>query len=140
MKKLWDILCRCSVATTAILIVFYLFSTVLPLEDPGINAKAFFLIFAFSALLSVAQELFSIKKLHIAARFALHFASLAVGFILVFILSGNYERGGARSLFVGTVLFSLCYAIIAVPAALIKSKKAAKRSKDQPSTYKKIYG
>ena len=139
MKKIWNILRRSMVYETGILFVFYLFSFILPLKQPGISARNFFLILGFSVLLSLAQEIFTIKKLPYFARYALHFAALLSCFICLYILSGNYKLRGPSSFFVAIVLFSLCYVIVALPIAMIRLKMQADAKKKAPSSYKKIY-
>ena len=139
MQKLLDILRRGLVYETGILIVFYLFSFMLPMEQPGIDAPSFFLILAFSMVFSLAQEIFSVTKLHVLARYALHYAALLASFIFVYFVAGNYAQRGLTSFFVATVLFSLFYVIVAAVSALIRGKVKAKKQKNAPSTYKKIY-
>ena len=139
MQKLWQILRRGTIYETGILIVFYLFSFVLPMEQPGISARNFFLILFFSMIFSLAQEIFSFKKLHALARYAIHFATLLVCFIFIYLLAGNYAQRGPASFFVAIVLFSFAYAVIAAISALIKSRIKEKKQKNAPSTYKKIY-
>ena len=139
MQKLGHILRRGLIYETGILIAFYLFSFLLPMEQPGIDARYFFLILGFSFIFSFAQELFSFTKIHILARYALHFASLLTSFILIYIFAGNYAQRGATSFFVATVIFSFCYVIVAAAVALIQGKCRAKKQKTAPSSYQKIY-
>ncbi|MBP3591535.1 MAG: DUF3021 family protein [Clostridia bacterium] len=139
MQKLWHILRRGMVYETGILVIFYLFSFVLPLEQPGIGAVYFFLILTFSMILSLAQELFSVQRLPLLARYALHFAALLTSFILLYIVTGNYAQRGPSSFFVAIVLFAFGYVIVALPIALIRGKMKAKKQKSTPSTYQKIY-
>ncbi len=139
MQKLLNILRRGLVYETGILVVFYLFSFVLPMEQPGINARYFFLILVFSMIFSFAQEIFSISKIHILARYALHYAAFLASFIFIYFFAGNYAQRGATSFFVATVLFSLAYVFFAGLIALIRNKLNAKKQKSAPSTYQKIY-
>ena len=139
MQKLWQILRRGAVIETAILIVFYLFSFMLAMKQPGISALYFFLILGFSLVLSLAQEIFSIKKIPTLARYALHFSVLLIGFICLYIFSGNYKLRGPSAFFVAIVIFIFCYALVAFPVAMIRAKMRADQQKKAPSTYKKIY-
>jgi hypothetical protein len=139
MQKLKDIIRRGLIYETGILIAFYLFSFVLPMEQPGISARYFFLILGFSMIFSLAQEIFSIKKLHTFARYALHFAALLASFIFIYCFAGNYADRGPSSFFVAIVLFSLGYVVIAALCALVQSKVKAKKQKAAPSAYQKIY-
>jgi len=139
MQKLLNILRRGLVYETGILIVFYLFSFLLPMEQPGIDARYFFLILAFSMIFSLAQEIFAITKLHVLARYALHYAALLASFIFIYFFAGNYAQRGLTSFFVATVLFSLFYVIFAALITLIRGKIIAKKQKSAPSAYKKIY-
>lgn len=139
MQKLLNILRRGLVYETGILIVFYLFSFMLPMEQPGIDARSFFLILAFSMVFSFAQEIFSVAKLHVLARYALHYATLLASFIFIYFFAGNYAQRGATSFFVAIVLFSLFYVIFAAVFALIKAKMKTEKQKSAPSSYKKIY-
>ena len=139
MQKLKDIIRRGLIYETGILIAFYLFSFVLPMEQPGISARYFFLILGFSMIFSLAQGIFSIGRLPVFARYALHFASLLVCFIFIYCFAGNYADRGPSSFFVAIVLFTLAYVIIAAICALIQGKIKAKKQKAAPSTYQRIY-
>lgn len=139
MQKLWQILRRGMVYETGILIIFYLFSFMVPMKQPGISAPKFFLILGFSLLLTFAQEIFTIQKMPLIARYALHFGALLTSFILLYVLAGLYKAKGPSSFFVSIVLFILGYVIVALPIAMIRAKLKAEEQKKKPSTYKKIY-
>lgn len=139
MQKLLQIFRRSTIYETVILIVFYLFSFLLPLEQPGIGARYFFLILAFSIVLSLAQEIFNIKTIKTFVRYTLHFSVLLASFIVLYFLTGNYAQRGPSSFFVAIVLFTVGYVIVALPIALIRAKIKANKKKKAPSTYKKIY-
>ena len=138
MQKLLHIFRRGTIYETGILIVFYLFSFFLPLEQPGIGARYFFLILAFSMVLSLAQEIFNLKTIKVFVRYTLHFSVLLASFIALYLLTGNYDQRGPSSFFVAIVLFTVGYVIVALPIALIRAKLKANKKKAS-STYKKIY-
>ncbi len=139
MNKVLNILRRGAVYTTGIMIAFYLFSFILPLKMPGIGARYFFLILGFAMVLSLSLEIFSIKALKPIFKYGIHYVSLVICFILLYLLSGNYEARGGSSLFVASVLFTIGYAAVAVPAALIKGRYEKKREESKPSAYRSIY-
>ncbi len=138
MQKCLDIFRRTAIYLTAVLTVFYLFSLVIQMKQPAILAGYFFLIFGFCLVLSLAQELFYLPKLPVAARCALHYIALVISFIFLYIFSGNYLQRGGSGLFVATVLFSACYAAVLVPCLIIYSKKQQKKKKAE-NPYRKIY-
>lgn len=138
MQKCIDILRRTAVYLTAVLCVFYLFSLIVQIKQPGILAGSFFLILAFCLVLALAQELFYIRALPVAARCGLHFACFAVSFIFLYILSGNYAQRGSTGLFVATVLFCACYGAVLLPCLLIYNKRKQKKQSAR-SNYQKIY-
>ena len=139
MKKILNILYRGAVYTTGIMTAFFLFSFILPLKMPVISAHYFFLILGFAMALSLSLEIFSIKALKPIWQYSINYTALIACFILLYLFSGNYEARGGSSLFVAIVLFTVGYAAIAVPNALIKGRYAKKREESKPSAYKSIY-
>ena len=139
MNKVLNILRRGAVYTTCIMTVFYLFSFILPLTLPAISARYFFLMLGFGMAFSLSLEIFSVKKLKPSVKYAIHYVSLVLCFIALYLLSGNYAQRGGRSLFVASVLFTVGYAAVAVPMALIKGRYARKKAQSNPSAYKSIY-
>ena len=139
MNKFLNILRRGAVYTTCILIVFYLFSFILPLKLPGISARYFFLILGFGVAFSLSLEIFSIKALKPLLKYGIHYVTLVLCFVALYLLSGNYGQRGGSSLFVASVLFTVGYAAVAVPMALIKGRYARKRAESNPTAYKSIY-
>lgn len=139
MAKALNIFRRCTVYLTAILTIFYLFSIIFTFSESGIIAKNFFLILGYSLILALAQDFFSIKKIYISLQYGLHYATLTVFFIFLYLLTGNYKDRGGSSLFVATVLFTVGYSLVMIPILIIKAKKSKKNAKNAPSTYRKIY-
>ncbi len=139
MKKILHILRRGAAYTTGILAVLYLFSFILPMDAPVIGAKNFFLILGFAEVLSLSLELFSIRALKPVLKYGIHYVTLTASFILLYLLSGNYAERGGSSLFVAIVLFTVGYAAVAVPCALIKGRYKKKCAESKPSAYKSIY-
>ena len=139
MNRFLNILRRGAVYTTLILIVFYLFTFVIAMKMPGISAQNFFLILGFGMAFSFSLELFTIKRWKPMLKYGVHYVSLVLCFVALYLLSGNYASRGGSSLFVASVLFTVAYAAVAVPTALIKGRYARKRAQSNPSAYKSIY-
>ena len=139
MNRILNILRRGAVYTTLILTVFYLFSFVLAMKMPGISAQNFFLILGFGMAFSFSLELFAIKRWRPMLKYGVHYVSLVLCFIALYLLSGKYGSRGGSSLFVASVLFTVAYAAVAVPLALIKGRYASKRAQSNPSAYRSIY-
>ncbi len=139
MQKIRSILHRTTVYLATVLTVFYLFSLIFQPENTGMRAGFFFLFFAFSLVLSAAQEFFYIEKLPVSARCGLHYLAFAISFVLLYVFSGNYEQRGSTGLFIATVLFTFCYALFLVLFLVIRGKRKARKAKTLPSTYQKIY-
>lgn len=139
MQRIRKMLYRTTVYLTAVLTVFYLFSLIVQPENAAMKVGFFFLFFAFSAVLSAAEEIFYIRTLPVAARCGLHYLAFLISFILLYAFSGNYELRGSTGLFIATVLFSFAYGLVLAVFLLIRSKRNASKAKKRPSTYQRIY-
>ena len=107
--------------------------------DAGVEAGRVLLFFVFSFLLSIANMLFAIKKIHIALRYILHYVIVTFGFWACFCLPNNMNA--SRTL-VGLVIFSVVYAIVMTIIGLFsrrlkKMQKNEKKYEKQFSNKKK---
>ena len=108
LKKMINSTCIIfTVVTAAYMLVLQI--TNITDTDAGVEASRVLLFFVFSLLLSIANTLLSIQKLHLALRYSLHYAITAFGFWTCFCLPN--KMSASRTL-VGIVIFSVVYAII----------------------------
>lgn len=95
-------------------------------SEAAIEAGRVLLFFVFSLLLSIANALLSIEKIHLALRYTFHYVILTFGFWSCFCLPN--KMNASRSL-VGIVIFSIVYAIIMLIVGLFSRRlKITKKS------------
>ncbi len=110
----------CALATL-LMSVFQLiiFNTESSFEQPGLTPSGFGTILLYSFVFVFTCQIFRMK-VHLGFRVALHFLVSTATFVICFIfLGGYYASRGAESLYI-TFFFALIYAVIAVPALLIR--------------------
>ena len=112
MKTLENILHKACSYTVIILGLFYLFGTLTGSNVTLINAKSFLLIALFGLLISLAELILHIKKIHVLIRVLLHYLILLISFYTVFISSGNIKAENAGQIFVAAVIFTIFYAFM----------------------------
>ena len=100
----------CALASVVELIMF-LFASMM-YEEPIIALKQFLLIAGFMQLVSLAQEILHLRRLHFAVRLGLHYLSLVVCFTVLFLLAGKIGKTPS-TVFVYVAVFTLLYAVAA---------------------------
>ena len=97
-------------------------------QSAAVEAGRVLLFFVFSILLSCANAILSVKKLHAALRYIAHYMISTFGFWTCFCLPNAMD---ASKTLVGIVLFTLGYAIVMAIYAFVKSRiKKATATKD----------
>ena len=96
--------------------------------EAAVEAGRVLLFFVFSLLLSLANALLSIEKIHLALRYIFHYAISTFGFWVCFCVPNKMNF--SRTL-VGIVIFTLIYAIIMCIIGIFKRrfKKVQKSEK-----------
>lgn len=108
LKKLLNSTCIIfTVVTAAYMLVLKI--TNITDADAGVEAGRVLLFFIFSFLLSIANALMTIDKIHIALRYALHYIITVFGFWTCFCLPN--KMNASRTL-VGIIIFSVAYVLI----------------------------
>ena len=95
--------------------------------DAGVEAGRVLLFFVFSILLSIANALHSIDKIHLALRYIFHYVITTFGFWTCFCLP---NKMAASTTLVGLVVFSVVYAIIMTIIGIF-SHRLKKLQKDE---------
>ena len=111
VSKIYTILIRGFAICTAILLIMFLFARLI-LDVPSISLKQFLLILAFSLPLSLAHELYLLRRLPFIARLGLHYGFVTTCFTVLFSVVGKIAHRPA-TVFVWIVIFTLAYAVIA---------------------------
>ena len=86
------------------------------------------LFFVFSVLLSLANTLFSIEKLHMALKIICHYLLTSFGFFVCFMMSLAMRTS---QIFVGLVIFTAVYFIILGIVAAFRSRYRANKESSE---------
>lgn len=150
MEKIKSIILSSTAYTVVIILLFYIYALIGNLTHPAITFGTFLIILLFGFVISLANMIFKIDKLHYAIKLLIHYAALLISFIFVFIIAGKLSISGIASVFSAIVIFTFLYAVIyaisyGVKSALNsvdKSKKSAnnKQQTNKKSVYKPLYG
>ena len=103
-------------------------------SEVAIQAGRVLLFFVFSLLLSIANTLLSIEKLHVALRYIFHYIITAFGFWACFCIPTQMNFSQAL---VGMVIFSVVYAIIMTIVGIFARR--LKRTQKQEKAYEKQF-
>ena len=143
MKNIEKLLFHASAYTVAISVLFFLFAMITGLDDASVSFGRYLLIFGFGLLISASEFIFTLKKLHTALRYIIHYSVLCIGFFVIFLSvknsSGNSDFSAA-TVFAAVIIFSFVYALILLSVKLIKhlsgkSKKSKKDTSAKESNY-----
>lgn len=132
MKKLYSLLLEASLYTVLITLFLCLFSALSDIEGAAISVTQFLLVFAFSAILSLAQLIPPAMAQRPVCGRLTHYAVLTVSFVLLAILTKKIAAKGAHIL-LAVLLFTAVYAAFVGiaygirKAAADKKKQTAKR-------------
>ena len=149
MEKIKSIILSSTAYTVVIILLFYIYALIGNLTHPAITFGTFLIILLFGFVISLANMIFKIEKLHYAIKLLIHYAALLISFIFVFIIAGKLSISGIASVFSAIVIFTFLYAVIyaisyGVKSALNsvdKSKNSAnsKQQTNKKSVYKPLY-
>ena len=146
MKSIEKFLYHAAAYTVAISVLFFIFALATGLDDASVSFGRYLLILSFGMLISAAELVFTVNKLHPMLKYLIHYAVLAIGFFVIF-LSVRSSVGNsvfsAATVFAGIVIFSVIYAAIFGTVKLIKhfigrtkgSKTGAQGASKKPSEY-----
>jgi prepilin signal peptidase PulO-like enzyme (type II secretory pathway) len=112
------------------------------LTHPAIKFGTFLIILLFGFVISIANTIFEIKKLHYALKLLIHYTALLLAFIFVFIIAGNIKISGAASVFSAIIIFTFLYGVIyalsyGLKAAMNSPSKSKNGRKKQTGVGKK---
>lgn len=134
MKKFTDILKNGCCIFTGVTLLFYSVGGIISGADRAYipSLKTVWLFFAFSLLLSFANELLRLERLNAALRLAVHFVSCLALYFITVIVCGGYIKNGSQTL-VALFLFLIVYIAFAVIYLLLsgRKKKPKKKYKSQ---------
>ena len=97
--------------------VFYLFAALIGMNEVNMSFLRYITLFSFSMIISSAEFIFLIKKLPTYAKYAMHYLTLCVTFVLIFFTvrstSGDYHFK-ASAVFAAVFIFSVAYFTVAL--------------------------
>lgn len=113
MKFFSRFLYHTSAYTVIITMLFFAFAKLSGLEaTPSVTFGRYFLIFAFSMLISAAEYIFGIDSLPRYAKFAVHYLVLAIAFFFIFLTVRSASETfvfNAATIFASLIVFSFLY-------------------------------
>ena len=130
MKKITDILKNGCSIFAAITLIFYSVGGIISGVDREYipSLKIIWLFFAFSVLLSFANEILRAERLNGALRIAIHFAACFALYFITVIVCGGYIKNGSQTL-VALFLFLVLYIVFAVIYSILSSRKKKPKKK-----------
>lgn len=139
MKKFEEHLLKCTGYTVIILLLFYLFAATGDFTHAAITFPTFVTIFAFGAVISVAEIILKLESLKKWLRVLIHYAALLLAFIVVFVITGNLRDGGTGLIFSALIIFTFFYALIFAIVYFVRKaigKAESKRRANKPVSKK----
>lgn len=132
-KKMLNSTCIIFTVTTALYMLVLQVTNVTDAEV-AIEAGRVLLFFVFSLLLSIANALLTVEKIHLALRYVFHYVITAFGFWVCFCIPNkmNFSRT-----IVGMVIFSIVYVIIITVVGIFSRR--LKKTKAQEKSYEKQF-
>ena len=117
MKHLRKIATGGCVFTTVITLLFSIVAFIINRSEGiydrvSLPISQFLWILLFSFVISAANHVFFLRRLHTALRLLIHYVALLVSFIFVFIVAGNLNITGPASVFIAIFVFTILYAIL----------------------------
>lgn len=132
MKQLEKFISHACIYTVFISLVWCSFSSVVNMS--GISLSSYLLILSFSLILSSAEHIFSLDRLHKVLQYLLHYTVLCIAFNVIFVAlrksDPDYEFKPSM-IFAAIFLFSVIYG--AFFFALVFIKKATKSGSKKDS-------
>lgn len=122
---------------TLISCIFLIFTEIVSAyQKPALYIDSYFMFFALAVLISVSNRVFYIKKLSALSKTILHSVLVITSIVVVFYVKAGTTESNPLVLI---LLFSVLYAIVAIPVLLIISSKHRKKkeNKDYQSMFSK---
>lgn len=148
MKRVENLVLKGCAYTVLITVLFFLFTLLTDFTEAAMTIGTFMLIFLFGVLISLANLLLELLPLRTVLKVMIHYATLLVTFVVVFIINGRIALGRASAVFSAIVLFTFLYAFFFLVAYFIKKsigaadkridKKHPQRIKEKKE-YKSLY-
>jgi hypothetical protein len=130
------VLKACSYAVL-IVTLFFLFTLITDFTEAALRIGTFMLILLFGFIISIADLIFRTDRINMALRLLIHYASLLVTFIVVFVVFGNIAGGGGGAVISAVFIFTALYAVIFTVVYFLKrSARAADKWIDNRSPKK----
>ena len=107
-KKLFSRACVYTVLLSIAVAVSALFGE---FEKAIIPLSQYLIILLIGALLSVSQEIFSVKRLRFSLRLLIHYLAVTASLTAIFAFTGKITTSGAADVFVWATIFSLLYGV-----------------------------
>ena len=149
MKRFEKFILKSCAYAVLILTLFFLFTLATSFTEAAIKIGTFMLILLFGVVISTADLIFCIESVSKALRLLIHYGSLLLTFIVVFVFSGNISSSGGGAVISAIFIFTVLYAILFLIIYLIKKsvgkadqkldKRVPKKVKEV-SSYKSLYG
>ena len=149
MKSIKSFIMEGCAYTVLLSFVLYMFLGITGVGSSGVPFLKFLLVFGYGFLIPAARLLKEKLSAKPILATALHYATLLIGFIIVYLLNTSTSTNTNGNIFVAVFLFTLLYAAIYGVKALIKhyydkkSPKGGKRSntkKGSSDTYTPRFG
>lgn len=120
--------------TTALALLLYLAGTMM--ENPTyIDARHFLIVFCCGMMCSVAQTVFSLRRVPLAIRVLLHYALIGASTLALFLLSGKLQKTLVAS-GIYLLVFSVAYAAVCAIAVPLSFALRRSRASDTSETEK----
>ena len=109
------------IVCTVISVFFYFLAAIVNeveelFDETAVTFRQFLLILLFSVLVALANRLLSVRRLHVALRVLIHYATLLAAFLVVFIWAGKLKISGPASVFLAIMIFSVLYLVFFLAA------------------------
>lgn len=142
MKNIEKFLYHSTAYTVVISLMFFLFAKLSHLESLEISFGRYFLIFAFSLVISASEYIFVVKKIPVIFQYLIHYAVLCISFFFVFMSvrdSSGISEFSAATVFASVIIFSAVYFLILGCVILYKKTISKTRTKKQKPATKNEY-
>ncbi len=139
MKRVKTFLINLCVYSVLILALFCVISGFENIATPSIPVSRVYLIFLYSALIAGANFILEIKRLGSLIGNAIHFLSLLLAFVMIFIFAGSESDNNISKVLVSIFLFTILYLGLRALGWLVSkwSKKLeGNHDKKQGETYR----
>ena len=117
MKPIEKFIYHAAVYTVSISVLFFVFASLLGIDDLAMSFSRYLTIFALSLVMSGAEFILTLDKLPRSARHLIHYVILAISFSVVFLTVRNSSgefRFRASTIFAAIIIFSFFYIVTTV--------------------------